>query len=173
MAWIGLVYWLDPAFVWWLAPVAGALVLSIPMSVYTSRASLGERARRAGLFLIPEETSPPPEIAAMQRYARSAPPAATWTDAVVDDACNAMMAAFAAPRPVLPPAVREARRALVERALSDGPDALSDFEKNTLLADRDALRELHGRVVSLDRTHPAWLAARDAADPKDQESVPM
>jgi membrane glycosyltransferase len=40
------VYWLDPAFVWWLAPVAGALALSIPLSVYTSRASLGERARR-------------------------------------------------------------------------------------------------------------------------------
>ena len=31
MAWIGLVYWLDPAFVWWLAPVAGALALSIPL----------------------------------------------------------------------------------------------------------------------------------------------
>jgi membrane glycosyltransferase len=36
-----------PAFVWWLAPVAGALALSIPLSVYTSRASLGEpRATR-------------------------------------------------------------------------------------------------------------------------------
>jgi membrane glycosyltransferase len=169
MAWIGLVYWLDPAFVWWLAPVAGALVLSIPMSVYTSRASLGERARRAGLFLIPEETSPPPEIAAMQRYARSAPPAATWTDAVVDTACNAMMAAFAAPRPLLPPAVREARRGLVERALSGGPDALTGFEKNTLLSDRDALRDLHRRVVSLDAVHPEWVAARAGA----QESAPM
>src|SRR5678815_4330464 len=93
VAWIGLVYWLDPAFVWWLAPVAGALVLAIPLSVYTSRASLGKRARRAGLFLIPEETSPPPEIAAMQRYTREAPPPATWTDAVVDGAFNAMMAA--------------------------------------------------------------------------------
>jgi membrane glycosyltransferase len=169
MAWIGLVYWLDPAFVWWLAPVAGALVLSIPMSVYTSRASLGERARRAGLFLIPEETSPPPEIAAMQRYARSAPPAATWTDAVVDNACNAMMAAFAAPRPVLPPAVREARRRLVERAVSDGPEALTGFEKNTLLSDRDALRDLHRRVTSLEAVHPGWVAARAGA----QESAPM
>jgi len=169
VAWIGLVYWLDPAFVWWLAPVAGALVLSIPLSVYTSRASLGNRARRAGLFLIPEETSPPPEIAAMQGYTRSAPPTATWIDAVVDKSFNAMMAAFAAPRPVLPPAVREARRTLVERALSDGPNALSDLEKNTLLGDRDALREFHRRVWSLDGIHPAWLAARNVR----QESAPM
>jgi membrane glycosyltransferase len=109
----------------------------------------------------------------MQRYTRTAPPPATWIDAVVHETCNAMMAAFAPPRPVLPPAVREARRTLVERALSDGPDALSDFEKNTILIDRDALRELHRRVVSLDRIHPAWLAAREAAKPADQESVPM
>src|SRR4030095_14961109 len=105
---------------------------------------------RAGLSLIPEETSPPPEIAAMQRYTRDAPPAAKWIDAVVDKSFNAMMAAFAAPRPVLPPAVREARRTLVERALSDGPDSLTELEKNLLLSDRDALRELHRRVWSLD-----------------------
>ncbi len=170
IAWIGLVYWLDPAFVWWLAPVAGALAVSIPLSVFTSRASLGERARRAGLFLIPEETSPPPEIAAMQRYTRSASPPATWTVAVVDPAVNAMMAAFAAPRPVLPSAVREARRALVERALKEGPDALNDFEQNTVLIDRDGLRELHRRVWSQDTIHPAWLAARQAIDARPQRA---
>jgi membrane glycosyltransferase len=173
VAWIGLVYWLDPAFVWWLAPVAGALALSIPISVYTSRASLGERARRAGMFLIPEETNPPPEIAAMQRHLRDAPPAATFLDAVVDDSFNAMMAAFAAPRPLLPPAVRAARRTLVERALSDGPDALAESEKNTLLGDRDALRELHRRVWSLDSIHPSWLAARAARNRLGQDSAPM
>ena len=106
----------------------------------------------------------------MQRYTREAPPAATWIDAVVDTSFNAMMAAFASPRPVLPPAVREARRTLVERALSDGPGALSDVEKNTLLADRDALRELHRRVRSLDTIHPAWLEARAAVDSPPEAS---
>jgi membrane glycosyltransferase len=94
---------------------------------------------------------------------------ATWIDAVVDKSFNAMMAAFAGAAPVLPPAVREARRTLVERALSDGPNALSDLEKNTLLGDRDALREFHRRVWSLDSIHPAWLAARNVR----QESAPM
>ena len=160
IAWIALVWWLDPAFVWWLAPVAGALAVSIPLSVYTSRASLGERARRAGLFLIPEETSPPPEIAAMQRYAREARAPATWVDAMADPVRNEAMVAFANPRPLLPPAVREARRTLVERALSEGPGALSDFERNTLLIDRDAMRELHKRMWALDAIHHAWREAR-------------
>jgi membrane glycosyltransferase len=31
MAWAGGVYWLNPAHVWWLLPVAGALILSIPV----------------------------------------------------------------------------------------------------------------------------------------------
>src|SRR6185503_8472570 len=39
--WAGFVGWLNPAFLPWLAPVAGALIVSIPLSVYTSRASLG------------------------------------------------------------------------------------------------------------------------------------
>ncbi len=46
VAWAAGVYALNPSFLWWLAPVAGALILSIPLSVYTSRATLGERARR-------------------------------------------------------------------------------------------------------------------------------
>jgi membrane glycosyltransferase len=163
-AWLALVYWLEPAYVWWLAPVAGALIVSIPISVFTSRASLGGRARRAGLFLIPEETSPPPEIAATQRYAREAPPPVSWIEAVVDPTYNAMITAFAAPRPALPPAVREARRTLVERALSDGPSTLSSDEKSTLLIDREAFLELHRRVWSVDRAHPDWIAARGAAE---------
>jgi membrane glycosyltransferase len=45
--------------VWWLLPVAVALLLSVPLSVYSSRVSLGRALRRWRLFLIPEETDPP------------------------------------------------------------------------------------------------------------------
>jgi len=34
---------------------AGGMVLSIPLSVFTSRRNLGARARKMGLFLTPEE----------------------------------------------------------------------------------------------------------------------
>ena len=42
------------------------MVLSIPLSVWTSRRSLGARARKLGLFLTPEETKPPPELVALR-----------------------------------------------------------------------------------------------------------
>jgi membrane glycosyltransferase len=32
------------------------------LTAWTSRADVGQRARRWGLFLIPEETEPPPEL---------------------------------------------------------------------------------------------------------------
>ena len=58
-AWGAGLFWLSPGYFWWVTPVIGALILSVPLSVYTSRASLGERARRRGLFVIPEESAPP------------------------------------------------------------------------------------------------------------------
>src|SRR5436190_10528019 len=45
--WAGGVAWLNPSFLWWLLPIAGALIVSIPVSVYTSRVSVGRRLRAA------------------------------------------------------------------------------------------------------------------------------
>src|SRR5439155_1196865 len=71
-AWGAGLFWLSPGYFWWVTPVIGALILSVPLSVYTSRSSLGERARRWGLFVIPEETSPPPELQDLRELARTA-----------------------------------------------------------------------------------------------------
>src|SRR5208282_1387033 len=44
-----------PKLFWWFSPVLAGFLLAIPISVWSSRVSLGERARKAGLFLTPEE----------------------------------------------------------------------------------------------------------------------
>jgi membrane glycosyltransferase len=62
-AWIIAMSWWNAAASAWLLPVAVALILSIPVSVYSSRASLGLAAKRWRLFLIPEELDPPRVIA--------------------------------------------------------------------------------------------------------------
>jgi membrane glycosyltransferase len=57
--WTVLLLAATPKLFWWFSPVLAGFLLSIPISVYSSRASLGERARKAGLFLTPEEVDPP------------------------------------------------------------------------------------------------------------------
>jgi membrane glycosyltransferase len=163
VAWAAGVYWLDPAFLWWLLPVVGALMLSIPLSVYSSRASLGQAARRGGLFLIPEETSVPEEIAATMRHVREAPAPPGFAEAVINPTLNALVAGLGTARPLLPDRAREQRLTLVERALSDGPEALSAPEKGLLLRDPIALSKLHERVWTQPRAHPFWRALRVAA----------
>ena len=97
-AWAGFVYWLEPPFLWWLVPVAGALALSIPLSVLTSRISAGKRRRRARVFLIPEEVEPPPELARVRAAVCEARPLPRFADAVRDPALNALMCAAAPAR---------------------------------------------------------------------------
>lgn len=58
----GVVAWrYAPSLFWWLTPVLTGLVLAAPISVYSSRASIGNWLRRRGLLLTPEEISPPAE----------------------------------------------------------------------------------------------------------------
>jgi membrane glycosyltransferase len=154
------VYWLHPAMFWWLAPIAGALVFSVPLSVLASREALGLRARASGWLVTPEELDPPRELrdlAASQAPARETRGSGVegFAAAVVDPLCNAIHAALLrGPRKLLP-RVREARRLLVERALADGPAALSDSEKRVLLFDAASMHALHARVWRLDDSEAA------------------
>src|SRR5262249_48436461 len=70
--WAGAIYWLAPSYAWWFLPLAGALTLSIPLSVYTSRVALGRRLRGRKTFLIPEEADPPRELASIREHIATA-----------------------------------------------------------------------------------------------------
>jgi membrane glycosyltransferase len=144
--WTAGVYWLNPAFVWWLVPITGALALSIPVSVFTSRVLLGRRARKARLFLIPEEARPPRELRWAWNSQRQARPLPRFIDAVFDPAVNALVRACAIPRSRRPAGAIQLQRRLVRQVLAAGPDALRLSEKNTLLADPDALARVHSAV---------------------------
>jgi membrane glycosyltransferase len=157
LAWAALVLWLDPAFLPWLAPVVGALALSIPLAVLTSRIAPGRRARRAGLFMTPEETDPPREIRDTLRYAARAPaPLPGLVDAVVDPLVNAVALAARSVRARETPAIHQARMQSTERALALGPAALSPAEQGALLNDPVALARLHERVWT-SSAHPGWM----------------
>ena len=163
VAWAGGVYWLNPSFLWWLLPVVGAVILSIPLSVLSSRVRLGRRARAAALFLIPEESDPPPEIRATEAYLRQARQAPAFVDAVVDPLINALACAARVVRTRLPASAREQRSALVRQALEGGPASLTPPQKAMLLGDPEALSQLHFAVWTSPAAHDAWQTGRDDA----------
>lgn len=54
---------------WWLSPITLGLVLSVPLSVVSSRVSAGRRLKERGWFVIPEETCEPKVLARAKYWA--------------------------------------------------------------------------------------------------------
>ncbi|HEX4871981.1 MAG TPA: glucans biosynthesis glucosyltransferase MdoH [Nevskiaceae bacterium] len=161
--WLGGVYWLEPAFLAWLLPVAGSLILAVPLSVLSSRVGLGRWCRERRLFLIPEESLAPRELRWLRLALRRTRRAYSgFTEAVVDPLVNGLVAAQGLIRERLPAATRGERLRLAELAFSAGPQALSPAERNTLLSDPRALSGLHQRVWTVAGAHADWQAPRAA-----------
>lgn len=51
-----------PDRVWWVTPVLAGLVLAVPVTVWSSRGSVGVTLRNAGILVTPEESLPDPVI---------------------------------------------------------------------------------------------------------------
>jgi membrane glycosyltransferase len=157
--WGAAVWKLDPATFWWFLPVLLGMLLAIPLSVLTSRMSLGSRARSWGLFLTPEETSPPSELdtlrvrmALLEKTEVVQPPNAIIAEAVLDPYVNAIHVSLLREKQ-LNPEYREALaklgvgrpevRELGEKLLAKGPEALTTAEKMLILSDAEVVPWLH------------------------------
>jgi membrane glycosyltransferase len=158
--WAAVVYWLDSSYTWWLLlPVVGALALSVPISVYSSRVSLGRLLRRAGLLLIPEETDPPAELRAAHALAARSNVLPGFVEAVVNPQVNAIACAVSCAPARFSPRAQLRRDRAVAAAVKDGPPALSDRQKLMFLTDPLALSQLHFEVWTSPAAHPSWIAA--------------
>ena len=160
VVWAVSVYWLAPSYAWWLLPVVGALAVSIPVSLYSSRVSLGRGLRGAKLFLIPEETDPPPELRTMSAHVNHGREAARFIDVVVDPVTNAIACTASPPHTRHAPGAQRRRDCAIAAAAKEGPHALTDRQKLFFLTDRVALSQLHFRVWTSPAAHPSWLGMR-------------
>ena len=160
IGWAALVYRLNPEFLWWLLPVAGALALSIPLSVFSSRVALGRAARERRLFLIPEETAAPAVLRRLRRFLRRAPLLPRFVDAVVDPIDNALACAAEAARAHRSETAARQHRWLIERTLELGPGLLRPQDANALLGDAHALAALHVAVWTRETLAPEWAQLR-------------
>jgi membrane glycosyltransferase len=153
LGWAGFGYYLKPMFFYWSLPVVVPLLLAAPTSVLLSRFKLGDRLRRAGLWVIPQESqSPDPLLSDLHGdalLARSRLGLGAFEMAVLHPQRNALARGMArserGPR-------SERVRQLRERCLEEGPQALQREELALLADSREALGWLH---------RSAWLAAPD------------
>ncbi len=158
IAWGGLVYMTNSSFFWWISPIIFPLVLSIPLSVLTSRASVGRDLRKRGLFLTPEEVDPPKELRDLAENLKREVPYTPFSlfrkqgflRAVTDPKVHALHLSFLRINPRRNCELRPDRRLLVEKAIETGPDSLTNRERMTILKDPCALSELHRKVWSLE-----------------------
>jgi membrane glycosyltransferase len=158
-SWALAVYALNPDYFWWLTPVAAALVLSVPVSVLTSRRRLGDAARARGLFAVPEERQTPLEVGELEARLEKPDAARRFADgfvrAAVDPYANAIHVALLRRPRSLAPRIAAARDELRERALAQGPDALEPAERRVLLGDAERMRELHRAAWHLEDAEAA------------------
>jgi membrane glycosyltransferase len=158
-SWALAVYALNPDYFWWLTPVAAALVLSVPVSVLTSRTRLGDAARRRGLFAVPEERHAPLEVGELEARLEKPSAPRRWSDglvrAAVDPYANALHCALLRRPRRLRPRIAAARDELVERALAQGTASLEPAERRVLLGDAQRMRDLHRAAWQLEDAEAA------------------
>ncbi|MFJ3446771.1 glucans biosynthesis glucosyltransferase MdoH [Pseudomonas sichuanensis] len=170
-AWAALVAWLNPSFLWWLAPIVGSLLLSIPVSVISSRTRLGLAAKDEKLFLIPEEYATPQELLATDQYTHENRWHALhdgFVRAVVDPRQNALACAMATARHGQSAAIETLRDERVAKALEVGPKGLDGNTRLALLSDPVALSRLHGQVWA--EHNAAWIDVWRASIDNDPHS---
>jgi len=153
LAWAAAVYAVNPGFIGWLLPVAGALMLSIPVSVFSSRVTAGRKALAQRLFLIPEEDSPPRELRELQANLQAAREEPDFVDALCDPAVNALLRAAFPQRPQSEQA-QAYREGLVKKLLEEGARALSRDEAMRLIDDPDGLARVHEALIGAGAAHP-------------------
>jgi membrane glycosyltransferase len=166
---------LDPRLFWWFAPVWAGMMFSVPLSVLTSRRDLGTRAKRAGLFLTPEETSPPMELVSLRSRMKihdltdderpRLRSHAGLAEAVLDPYVNAVHVSLLREKQLNPVyaehlkrmgAGTEAARQLGEKLLAAGPEKLAPAERMLVLADEAVMVWLHRQ---------AWLRPEEKLAP--------
>lgn len=158
LAWGGGVFLINRAFFWWIVPILFPLVMAVPLSVLTSKRSIGQAFRRMGLFLTLPEVDPPPEL---QRETETSisPAASVFNDqgfdskgfirAVVEPSVHCLHIAIRRGERRVSPVVFDRLDRLAQRAVQEGPDRLSSREKIQILTHAAILRELHRRVWDL------------------------
>ena len=180
LGWGVFMWFLGRSLFWWFTPVLAGMVLSVPLSVLTSRRSLGARARKLGLFLTPEEIAPPPELVALRANMKVHELTEDTSvhrshvglaEAVLDPYVNAIHVSLLREKQLNPVYAEQLAamgvgslkvRALGEKLLALGPDKLTPAERLLVMADGGTMVWLY---------HEAWLRTGESLAPWWRASI--
>lgn len=168
--WGVLAWHISAELFWWMTPVLIGWVLAAPISVWTSRASVGDWFARHGLLLSPEDLNPPQEVATSRQLREQAPEAPEpipelaadygLVRVAIDPYINALHQIFLKQRNQ----AEENKQQLAdlrERLLAEGASALSEQEKWRVLYDLPSVQALHRELweCPLEALSPWWKLA--------------
>jgi membrane glycosyltransferase len=164
IAWTVVAIKINYTFAAWMSPILLGLTLSIPVSVWTSRARYGRALADRGLLSTPEELNPPAVIRLADSATAAVDPALDATcegrqgimAAVVDPYVNGVHVSLLEAAELTPE-----QEALAERCLAEGPGAMTKQELNDLLYLAPAMLHLHRSVWlrPAERIHAVWTQA--------------
>jgi membrane glycosyltransferase len=148
----GLSYYYVPNFFWWLTPVLAGLVLSMPVSIYSSSSQPGRALKRWGVFLTPEEYARPRVLHLLDENLEREDTLGKLAEGeaqrvVADPAVCALHQALLPERP-LKKRRRHQLKALTYQLLEDGSESLSWQEKRALISESETLLHLHVLAAS-------------------------
>lgn len=175
LLWGGYIYVIKPEYLLWISPILASLLLAIPLSVLSSKTSLGRKARALKLFLIPSETAPDSLLLDLQEHehALEANLQPGFFAAVTHPGIHALHLSLLPYRKVLPDTTSESLQALREKALDKGPESLDKSEKTALLRDRESLIWLHAHVWGSENPQvlEAWKITPASREPRPPETL--
>ncbi|MEO8921993.1 MAG: glucans biosynthesis glucosyltransferase MdoH [Caldimonas sp.] len=169
--WISAIVASSDAMPWWLSPILLGLIGAIPLSVWGSRVGIGRALRRRGLLLTPEEMKTPSVLEAAARAGDEVSAGlASFKTAVVDAATGDRCVGAIPERAGAAGAKAEALAHRIERAIVEGPAALSSDDRLRLLASRAAMTRLQMEVRSR-RAHPGWWLPATALSASERDQA--
>lgn len=162
--WTAIAWHVGPTYTAWMSPILLGLLLSIPVSVITSKVRYGKALARHRILATPEELDPPEVLRLADLAHASVDPALKANDsgrygviaAVVDPYVNAVHVSLLEVNEI-----SAEQEELIEKCLTGGPAGISKQEMSELLYLSPAMLKLH-RAVWLRPAggiHSVWTSA--------------
>jgi membrane glycosyltransferase len=176
--WAVLAWNISPVFAAWMSPILAGMVLSIPVSVWSSRARYGQALAKHRILTTPEEFSPPEVILLADKANAAVDPALDASlaarrgviAAVVDPYVNGVHVSL-----LEQSELSTSDEALAERCLLLGPAGISKTELSELLYVAPAMLLMHRAVWlrPIDGIHSTWTHAVESYRRRLDQTVPV